>query len=489
MPNGARTAWTRSSKAVEPTAYHPNANAHSGPGRTIGTEHGQNATAHGGLGRRIGFHTFGCKLNQFETEALASSFKTQGFSIVPFEQEADAYVINTCTVTCRADHKARALIRSLARSRARSLLIVTGCSAELNGGELSSLGENVLVVPQSRKASLLDLPRILGSRGDAHGSTERAGRDIFSAVTVPRDIFSLTASAQNFRTRAYLKVQDGCDSRCSYCRVPLARGPSISLGPGEALKRALELEEQGYREVVITGVNIGSYSAEGVVLHQLLRLLLDATRRVRFRLSSLEPESITEALGRVISSRRVCPHFHISVQSGSDSVLAMMNRRSRSGGIREAVTLLRSCKEDPFIAADIITGFPAETEADFAATRDLAEEISFAALHVFPFSPRPGTAASGCKPAVPERARHRRAQELRSIGRLCASSYSRSWVGRDVEVLLEGRENARTWGVSGNYLKVDVSGVPAADQVEGSIVRAQITSARGMCEGLFLGNV
>ncbi len=476
MPSGARTAWTRSSEAVE------------------ATECRQDAAAYNDRGRRVGFHTFGCKLNQFETEALASSFKTQGFAIVPFEQEADAYVINTCTVTCRADHKARALIRSLARSRSRSLLIVTGCSAELNGGELSSLGENVVVVPQSQKARLLDLPKILGPRGEKRGHADPAPcaavtvpRDIFSAVTVPRDIFSLTAGVQNFRTRAYLKVQDGCDSRCSYCRVPLARGSAVSLGPGEALRRALELEELGYREVVITGVNIASYNAEGIALHKLLRLLLDATRRIRFRLSSLEPECITEALGTVIRSPRVCPHFHVPIQSGSDSILARMNRRCRSGRIREAVTLLRSSKEDPYMAADIITGFPGETEADFADTRDLVEELSFAALHVFPFSPRPGTAASGFKPSVPERTRHQRARELRALGRLYASSYARSWVGRDVEVLLEGQDGAKAWGVSGNYLKVDVNGVPAADEVEGSIVRARITSAHGSCRSLFLG--
>ena len=455
----------------------PNAAECSGPGRPNAAEYRQNATEYSGRGRRVGFHTFGCKLNQFETEALASSFKTQGFEIVPFEQEADAYVINTCTVTCRADHKARALIRSLARSRSGSLLVVTGCSAELNRQELSLLGENVLVVPQSEKASLLDLPKILG----------RPGYESGRLAAVPRDIFSLTAGAQNFRTRAYLKVQDGCDSRCSYCRVPLARGPSASLGPGEALRRALELEELGYREVVITGVNIASYKAEGLVLHELLRLLLNATRRIRFRLSSLEPEAITEALGTVIGSRRICPHFHIPVQSGSDSILGRMNRRCRTGRMREAVTLLRSSKADPYVSADIITGFPGETEADFADTRDLLEELSFAALHVFPFSPRPGTAAFAFKPTVPERTRHQRARELRAYGRLCASSYARSWVGREVEVLLEGQEGAKAWGVSGNYLKVDVSGVPASDGAAGSIVRARITSAHGTCRSLFLG--
>jgi len=453
-------------------------------GRPNATEYRQNATEYRGGGRRVGFHTFGCKLNQFETEALASSFKTQGFAVVPFEQEADAYVVNTCTVTCRADHKARALIRSLARSRPNALLIVTGCSAELNAGALSSLGENVLVIPQSQKASLLDLPAILSPAGDVQGDLRILG---CRPTTVPRDIFALTASAHTFRTRAYLKVQDGCDARCSYCRVPLARGPSVSLGPAEAVRRSVELEELGYREVVITGVNIASYSSEGIVLRSLLRLLLEATQRIRFRLSSLEPECITEALGEVISHQRICPHFHIPVQSGSDSVLGRMRRRCLSGRIHEAVALLRGSKVDPFIAADIITGFPGETEAEFAETRGLVEELSFAALHVFPFSPRAGTAAASLRPAVPERTRHQRARELRAMGSQSSSSYARSWVGRDVEVLLEGGEGTRAWGVSGNYLKVDVRGVPAAEEAEGMIARARITSASGNCGGRFLG--
>jgi threonylcarbamoyladenosine tRNA methylthiotransferase MtaB len=433
---------------------------------------------------RVGFHTFGCKLNQFETEALASSFRTQGFSVVPVDQEADAYVVNTCTVTCRADHKARALIRSLARSRPRALLIVTGCSAQLDAGALSSLAENVLVIPQSQKASLLDLPTILGRAGDARGDLRVLDRSPSGGRPDP---FALTVRAHNFRTRAYLKVQDGCDSRCSYCRVPLARGPSVSLNPAEAVRRSVELEGLGYREVVITGVNISSYSSEGIALPRLLHLLLGATRRIRFRLSSLEPECITVALGEVITHQRICPHFHIPAQSGSDSVLGRMRRRSQTGRIREAVALLRASKEDPYLAADIIVGFPGETETEFAETRRLVEDMSFAALHVFPFSPRPGTPAAGLRPAVPERTRHQRARELRVLGRLFSSAYARSWIGRDVEVLLEGGENLRAWGVSGNYLKVEVSAVPDAEQAEGRISRARIASAHGTCGARFLG--
>lgn len=433
--------------------------------------------------RRVGFHTFGCKLNQFETEALASSFRARGFSVVPVNQEADAYVINTCTVTCRADHKARALIRSLARRRPRALLIVTGCSAQMDVEGLSSLAENILVIPQSQKASLLELPAILGRAADEQGGLRVLGR--WPSVARP-DPFALIVRAHNFRTRAYLKVQDGCDSRCSYCRVPLARGSSVSLSPAEAVRRSVDLEGLGYREVVITGVNIASYSSEGIDLPRLLHLLLGATCRIRFRLSSLEPECITKALAKVITHHRICPHFHIPVQSGSDSVLGRMGRRSRTNRVCEAVALLRASKMDPYLAADIIVGFPGETETEFAETRTLVEEMSFAALHVFPFSPRPGTRAAVLTPQVQERTRHQRAKELRAIGRMSSSAYTRAWIGRDVEVLLEGGKTSNGWGVSENYLKVDVNAVPAAEEAEGRIARARITSAHGTCVARFL---
>jgi threonylcarbamoyladenosine tRNA methylthiotransferase MtaB len=260
----------------------------------------------------------------------------------------------------------------------------------------------------------------------------------------------------------------------------------VSLGPAEAVRRSVELEGLGYREVVITGVNIASYSSEGIDLPRLLHLLLGETGTIRFRLSSLEPEGITEALGKVITHHRICPHFHIPVQSGSDSVLGRMGRRSQTGRIREAVALLRASKMDPYLAADIIVGFPGETETEFARTRRLVEEASFAALHVFPYSPRPGTRAAVLKPMVPERTRHQRAKELRAVGRMSTWTYTHSWIGRDVEVLLEGGAGSRGWGVSENYLKVDVSAVPAAEESEGRIARARITSAHGTCAARFL---
>ena len=423
--------------------------------------------------RRVGFHTFGCKLNQFETEALASSFRRQGFSIVAMGQEADAYVINTCTVTSRADHKARAFIRALARSRPRALLIVTGCSAQLEGQSLAALARNVFVVPQAEKARLLDLPAVLAQAGNGRERLPLPGESPSGARPDP---FSLTVGEHSFHTRAFLKVQDGCDSRCSYCRVPQARGPSVSLDAAEAARRAAGLEELGYHEIVITGVNISAYSSAGVRLPALLQRLLEATGRARFRLSSLEPEAITESLAEVLSHPRICPHFHIPVQSGADTILGRMNRHYQAGRVIEAVTLLRASKPDPFLAADIIVGFPGETAEEYGRTRRLVESAAFAALHVFPFSPRPGTAAASLRPATPERVRSQRAREITALGRRLSAAYAQSWIGRDVDVLLEGRGGPKARGVSGNYLKVEVARVPAAENAAGRIARARVTA-------------
>lgn len=444
------------------------------------------ASVTGHRDRRVGFHTFGCKLNQAETEALASSFRAQGFSVVHADEEADTYVINTCTVTSRADHKARALIRRLARSRPRSLLVVTGCFAQLDAGALSSLGDNVLVIPQAQKANLLGLPMILTRSVDARENLGALGR---SAAGMRPDPFALTVREHSFHSRAYLKVQDGCNCRCSYCRVPQARGPSASLKPEVAMRRVAELEELGYREVVVTGVNISAYSSGGVALPRLLRLLLDATRRIRFRLSSIEPESVTPALGEALAHCRICPHFHIPVQSGSDSILGRMERCYRADRVREAAALLRSFRDDPFIAADIIVGFPGETEADFIETRRLIEETSCAALHVFPFSSRPGTRAAVLTPPVPERIRQQRVSELRALASHLSAAYARGWVGREVEVLFEGRGARTVHGVTGNYLKVEVGDVPGAENADGRVARARIISANGRCAARFLGFV
>ena len=428
---------------------------------------------------RVGFHTFGCKLNQYETEALASPLRNQGFSIAGAREEADLYIVNTCTVTSRADHKARALIRALAREHPAALLVVTGCAAQLEAESLGALAPNILVVPQSEKAVLLDLPRFLReARAGQQAGTGSEGRG-------GSNPFAFTVVQPTFHTRAFLKIQDGCDSCCAYCRVPLARGSSASLPLAEVLRRAMDLESAGSREIVITGVNISAWRSDGLELEGLLRALLEQTTRPRLRLSSLEPEALSEGLARVLGEPRICPHFHLPVQSGSDEVLGRMKRRYRADRVREGAALLRTVKTEPFIAADVIVGFPGETDEDFLATRRLVEDLQLAALHVFPFSPGPARQPSPSGRACPNGFATSGRESSGNLSRRLSSAYAESWVGRDVAVLVERRTGTIAEGTSENYLKVRISGVPADKESRGTVIRARLTAAARVCRANF----
>jgi threonylcarbamoyladenosine tRNA methylthiotransferase MtaB len=438
---------------------------------------------------RIGFHTFGCKLNQFETEALAYRFHREGFQVAAAREEAEIYIVNTCTVTARADHKARAMIRGIAARHPAAPIVVTGCAAQLDPDALGALAPNVIVVPQSRKFKLLDLPSYVNLKAAGDG-------DDFSHVLDPclyrrflgeggasgADLFRFEAPRQSFHTRGFLKVQDGCDFRCAYCRVPLARGPSKSLDLREVLRRAGELERLGFREIVLTGVNLSSYRSGDSRLPGLLEAVLGATQRSRLRLSSLEPQAVTEELADILADPRICPHFHIPVQSGSDRELARMGRGYVSLGIIGAVEILRRVKDNPFLAADAIVGFPGQTEEEFRSTRDLLRILGFSALHVFPFSPRPGTAAALMTDRIPERVRDRRAAELGELSRTLSRKYGENWLGRDVEVLMESGSR----GVSSNYLKVKVDDIPDGLNGLGRVILARIKQVGESCVGGFM---
>ena len=444
-------------------------------------------------GMTASFHTFGCKLNQYETEALASEFRNQGFSLVPSDQPADVYVINTCTVTSKSEQKARRLIRKISREHPASMLVVTGCYAQLNPGDLQTLGANVQVISQEQKASLMELPGLLVKQGaSARVSDDLPGHETTadSRASERSDPFRYRVERYSYHSRAFLKVQDGCDYRCSYCRVPLARGRSRSLDPQMAVERAQEIEQHGYREVVLTGVNLTDYRFGDIELPALLQMILAGTAKLRLRLSSLEPERIKPELTEIFDNPRICAHFHLPIQSGSDPVLLRMRRRYRSERVVRAVQLLRKAKADPFLAADIIVGFPGEEEQDFQATVGLIESLGLSKLHVFPFSPRPGTAAEHPRDPVPERIRDERVHLLLALSSKLHESYIERWAGRQVEVVLEkdGSAEAGSWrALSDNYLKVLVRGVTPDAGKAGNLVRAVIEQAGNPCRGRFLG--
>ncbi len=434
---------------------------------------------------KASFFTFGCKLNQCETEALAESFEQQGFEIVDFENPSDVFVVNTCTVTSKSEQKARRIIRKASRDYPESLVLVTGCYAQLEPDIIRSLGDNVLSVPLDQKDLIMDLAAFLGSEtveGDdlykKSGfwlETQAPGVDDAAAR------FRFSAADFNFHSRAFLKIQDGCDNRCAYCRVCLARGASVSLDSDTLMSRIKELESAGYREIVLTGVNIDSYRDGEMNLSDLLERILEETSHFRIRLSSLEPKTLLSRDLSILSHPRICPHFHVSVQSCSDKVLQRMNRPYLTDSVRQAVERLRTLKSDPFLAADIIAGFPGESEREYQETLTALEKLQFSRIHVFPFSARPGTAAWQMKPAVPERVTGERTRAIREISQRSHKAYFDRWIGREVSVLLEERkaiDGKVYWeGTSENYLKVRIpenqlSG--SEEQLRGALVSCRV---------------
>ncbi|MCL2705994.1 MAG: tRNA (N(6)-L-threonylcarbamoyladenosine(37)-C(2))-methylthiotransferase MtaB [Spirochaetaceae bacterium] len=428
---------------------------------------------------KAAFITLGCKLNQFESEAIADSFSLLGADIVSVEDNADIYIVNTCTVTSKSEQKARRIIRKIAKDFPYSAVIVTGCYAQLERDAINNIADNLVVVPQDRKELLLKLPDFIFDHGFDRIDFINFLKEVVDNSDFSENSFYTIKNEYTFHSRAFLKIQDGCNNICKYCRVPLARGKSRSMEYSDVILNIKNLEKTGYREVVLTGVNISSYKSDATDLILLIEKILDNTEKIRIRFSSIEPDSIDKRYLNIIGKERICSHFHLPVQSGSDSILASMGRRYSRDKVIEAVEILRSACVNPLISADIITGFPGETERDFKDTFDLAEQAALSYLHVFPFSKRPGTAASKMKNVIPERVSRERAETLRVLSNKLFYNYALLWKNQKVEALLEGicDKAGKEWSaLSGNYLKLAVSGVPVSSgkDLKGSIVECMV---------------
>lgn len=421
---------------------------------------------------KVGFYTLGCKLNQTETEAIVDAFVSCGNEAVSLREEADLYVINTCTVTSKSEQKARRVIRHLLENNPHATVLITGCYAQLGGEQLKLLGDRVVVVPGSSKDILLDLPRLIDGR-------ETPLRNMLDAERP----FRFFSPRYKFHARAFLKIQDGCDHRCSYCRVRLARGPSSSLPWEQVKERFLEVATEGYKEIVLTGLNISQYCSEGKSLGDLLHLLLELPTDLRIRLSSLEPEGITPSFLDAVKENRVCPHFHLSVQSGSDSILHRMRRPYTTKTVHSVLEALREIKEDPYVAADFIVGFPGETDENYKDTLRFIQDNAFIDLHLFPFSPRPGTEAYELKPRVPERVTRERLEELTSLSATFYHAYLERQVGQVREILLEKNDPDGGWeGTSENYLSVYIP-IPAGEAASATRKHSSLVKGeRVMCK-------
>ena len=387
---------------------------------------------------RVALDTIGCKLNQAETELLAKQLAEAGYRLVSPTDEADVYILNTCTVTHIADSKSRRRLRLAHGRNPDALLIATGCYAERAPRELAQIEGVGLVVGNDNKPYLL---RLLEESGG-----------ITNPVCGQGD--STSSHYDGFRTRAFIKVQDGCNSFCAYCIVPLVRRREKSLPLEEVVAEVRHRIDNGYKEVVLTGVKIGSYNDNGVNLKGLLERILAETDVIRLRLSSLQPGEISPELIRLWHDRRLCRHFHLSLQSGSDAVLGRMNRRYSISDYQEAVSLIRASVPEVAITTDIIVGFPGETEAEFEKSYSFCRQMEFARIHVFPYSPREGTEAARFPRQVRAQVKKQRSQMMLALARESARNFSQRFLGKVMPVLWEKQSEGIWSGHTDNYIKV-----------------------------------
>lgn len=387
---------------------------------------------------KIALDTLGCKLNQAETELLSRRFREEGHTVVTSKNNADIYILNTCTVTHTADAKSRQLLRKIHRQNPNAILVATGCYVQRSPETFDRI-EGVRLI--AGNADKLNLPAILKKNGLLQKSGSKTPQQPFEDI-------------HESRTRSFIRIQDGCSNFCSYCIVPFVRGAEKSLPVDNILKQIKDRVSGGTKEVVLTGTEIGSYNSNGVKLRELLARILTEADVQRLRLSSLQPDEITPDLLDLWNDRRLCPHFHISLQSGSDAVLERMNRRYDTTIFRKTVSLIRSRLPDVAITTDIITGFPGETVEEHQASLDMCREMGFARIHVFPYSRRPGTAAAMIPVQVPDGVKTQRNRNLGILARYCAESYRQGSTGRTMDVLWETQSGGIWSGYTGNYIRV-----------------------------------
>lgn len=423
--------------------------------------------------KKVAFYTLGCKVNQYETEAMIESFETAGYQIVEYEEYADVYIINTCTVTNMGDRKSRQIIRRALDSNPDAFIAVVGCYAQISPDKVIEIPGVKLVVGTNERAKIVELVEF------AMDKEEKI--NMVSDIMEVREFEDMSIKNYKSRTRAFLKIQEGCDQYCTYCIIPYARGHIRSRKPESILEEVRLLSQNGFKEIVLTGIHVASYGRDlgGTSLIDIIERVHEVEGIERIRMSSVEPKTLNdEFIERLSKLPKICPHFHLSLQSGCDATLKRMNRKYTTEQYLRVVNRLREVFPDVAITTDLIAGFPGETEEEFQCTVDFVKQVNFSAMHVFKFSPREGTPAAEYKEQVAPQEKERRSRIISEIAKENEEAFKKKFIGRKMDVLFEQKAeegSSRYEGLTDNYIRVIAE---SAEDIKGEIKAVKLTAIK-----------
>ncbi len=421
--------------------------------------------------KTVAFKTLGCRLNQYETDALVTDFSQAGYELVDYNASPDVVIVNTCTVTNQSDQKSRSVISQTARKAKNAVVVVTGCMANNFKEKLESQENITFVVENSRKSSILTLV-------DAHFSGEIVHPD-----QLPQDVFRYEPVSKSLHTRSAVKIQDGCDNFCTFCIIPMVRGMAVSRPVADVLESVRKTVENGFKELVITGVNIGRYEDGTVRFEDLLAKILEVPGDFRVRISSLEPDGFGDDFVKLFAHPRLMPHLHLCLQSGSEKTLLRMRRMYDVEQFRKTITKFRSVYPDFNFTTDIIVGFPGETDDEFQQTLDAVKEFNFSHVHTFKYSVRKGTRAERLENHLPEKIKNQRSLQVRELSVENKMSYYKSFIGRTQDVLIEKITQGIANGYGQHYLPVHFK---ASGAQKNTVHKVRLTELHGDDENCYL---
>lgn len=421
--------------------------------------------------KKVALYTLGCRVNQYETEAMAETFIKKGYEAVDFEDYADVYVINTCTVTNMGDRKSRQMIRKAKRKNPDSIIAVAGCYAQVSPDEAAAIEGVDVVVGTSDKGRIADLV-------EEYEKNKKKIKMVENIMNV-REFEELQIDEYQDRTRAFLKIQDGCDRYCSYCLIPFARGPVRSRKPENIINEVIKLADKGFKEVILSGIHVASYGKDigDVTLLDVIKGINEIDGIERIRIGSVDPTFFTEKVIKEIAKiEKLCPHFHLSLQSGCNETLKRMNRHYTSEEYKATVEGLRQAFPDVSITTDVIVGFPGETDEEFKITYEFLKDIRLSKMHIFKYSPRKGTRAAQYKEQVPPEVKEQRSKILLELDSELERIFIEKFISKKMDVLFEEMNGEISNGYTKNYIKVSVN---SENDISGKIYDVNLTECVG----------